>query len=207
MKYRLILWDFDGTLADTLACLVRVYNGLAPTYGYLPVTDPKAVRGLTLPAFLRMHRIGLLKLPSLIHQVIAGQKQEIVRLPLFTGMAAVLQEIHAAGSRLAVLSSNAEDNIRCCLQANGVEELFEAIVGYRRLFGKGRALRSFLRGLGLSASEVAYVGDEVRDVEAARQAGVVVVAVTWGFNTRELLARHTPDHLADSPEELLAFLS
>ncbi len=207
MKYQLIVWDFDGTLADTLGCTLRVYNRLAANYGCLPVTDPHAVRGLTLPAFLRAHRISLRKLPSLIRGVLSGQKEEVARLPLFPGLAPVLQAIRAAGSRVAVLSSNAEDNIRCCLRANGVEELFEAVVGYRRLFGKGRALRAFLRRVGLSASAVAYVGDEVRDVEAARKAEVAVIAVAWGFNTRELLARHAPDHLADSPEQLLALLS
>jgi phosphoglycolate phosphatase-like HAD superfamily hydrolase len=58
----------------------------------------------------------------------------------------------------------------------------------------------------LPARDVVYVGDEVRDIEAGRQAGVAVAAMTWGFNDRALLARHCPDYLVERPEELLQLL-
>src|SRR5262245_13801927 len=96
-------------------------------------------------------------------------------VPLFPTLPRVLRGLRGAGCRLGVLSSNAEGNIRACLRAHQVEELFEAVVG--------------------------YVGDEVRDIEAARKA-----AVTWGFNTRDLLARHRPDHLVERPDQLLGLL-
>jgi phosphoglycolate phosphatase len=73
MKYAAVLWDFDGTLADTFACTVRLYNRLAPAHGLRPIDDPEAVRGMTVPQFLRAHRVGLLKLPSLIRQVLAAR--------------------------------------------------------------------------------------------------------------------------------------
>src|SRR5262249_58406043 len=111
MKYPVVLWDFDGTLADTFACTVRIYNRLAPAYGFRPVDDPRAVRGMTVSAFLKAHRVGVLKLPSLIRQVLAGQREEIAALPLFPGLAGVLEGLSRAGTRMAVLSSNAEANI------------------------------------------------------------------------------------------------
>src|SRR5262245_31510189 len=203
MRFPVVLWDFDGTLADTFACTVRVYNRLAPAYGLRPIDDPQAVRGMTVPQFLRAHRVGLWKLPSLVLQVLVAQKEEVATLSLFPGVSGVLEELSQAGTRMAVLSSNAEGNIRACLKANGVEGFFEAVVGYRRLFGKGRGIRGLLKGRGLVGPEVVYVGDEVRDIQAARKAGVAAAAVTWGFNSRDLLARHAPDYLADSPEQLL----
>jgi phosphoglycolate phosphatase len=206
MKYRVVVWDFDGTLADTFGCTVRAYNRLAAAYGARPIDDPQAVRGLTLRAFLRAYNLSPLKLPSLIRHVLAGQKEEMATVPLFPNLAAVLEGVRRAGRRMSVLSSNAEGNIRACLGANGVEGLFDAVVGYRRLFGKGRAIRGFVNAQGVPAGDVVYVGDEVRDVEAARKAGVAVAAVTWGYQTRDLLAGHDPDHLVDSPEQLLALL-
>jgi phosphoglycolate phosphatase-like HAD superfamily hydrolase len=93
-----------------------------------------------------------------------------------------------------------------CLRANGVAGRFEAVVGYRRIYGKGDGIRRFLKGrIGLGQRAV-YLGDEVRDIVAARKAGVDVAAVTWGYNTRELLAAHAPDYLIERPEELRMLL-
>ena len=206
MPYTFFLWDFDGTLADTFACTVRLYNGLAASYGLPPIDDPQAVRGLSLRTFVRTHRIGLWKLASLTRAVLAAQRSEASRLPLFAGLADVLHNIRRAGCRMAVVSSNAEDNIRACLRATGVEGLFEAVVGYSRLFGKGRAIGRFLKASGVGVQEVVYVGDEVRDVEAARKARVAVAAVAWGYQARALLAAQAPDYLLDEPGQLLALL-
>jgi phosphoglycolate phosphatase len=104
--------------------------------------------------------------------------------------------------RLGVLSSNKEDNIRRCLRANGVENLFSFVVGYPKLFGKGKALRRILRAERLEKSDVLYVGDEVRDVEAARKAGVAVVAATWGFHAESILRDSRPDQIIADPGQL-----
>jgi phosphoglycolate phosphatase len=74
--------------------------------------------------------------------------------------------MHATGRHMSILSSNARENILACLRSNRVEGLFESVVGYRRLFGKGRALRRLLSGPGsVPRSEAVYIGDEVRDIE------------------------------------------
>ena len=70
-------------------------------------------------------------------------------------------------------------------------------------FGRGANEGAALGSKGLHADQVVYVGDEVRDIKAARQAGVAMAAVTWGFHRRELLAPCRPDYLLERPEELL----
>jgi phosphoglycolate phosphatase len=107
---------------------------------------------------------------------------------------------------MGILSSNSSDNIQACLRANQADKIFAPVVGHRRLLGKGRALRRFLRSQCLPKGDVLYVGDEVRDIEAARQAGVDVAAVAWGANTRELLLNHRPDYLIESPGQLATML-
>jgi phosphoglycolate phosphatase len=204
MRYQLALWDFDGTLADSLAGLLAVFNELALRHGFRPVEDPEAARGFTALALLRRQGVPLTRLPFLVRDMLAAQRGRMADTRLFPGLADVLQALRRAGCRLGVLSSNAADNILACLRGNGVEGLFDAVVGYRRLFGKARAIRRFIKGQGVAAAEVLYVGDEVRDIEAARQAGVAVAAVTWGFNTKELLARHGPDYLVERPEQILS---
>jgi phosphoglycolate phosphatase len=93
------------------------------------------------------------------------------------------------------------------LQANGVARHFESVIGYRRIFGKGEGIRRFLKMQALAGERVVYVGDEVRDIVAARKAGVGVASVTWGYNTRELLTKHSPDYVIERPEQLLTLLT
>jgi phosphoglycolate phosphatase len=204
--YELIVWDFDGTLADTFACLVRAYNALAPGRGFHILDDPGAAGHVPLPDLLRSLGIPLVSLPSFAREILAAVRRELAGIPLFPGVAEVLRELGHARRRMCVLSSNAPDNIRACLRGNGVEGLFTAVAGYSRLLGKARGLRRLLRNQQVAAERAVYVGDEVRDVQAARQAGLAVAAVTWGFQSRELLAAHAPDHLLDRPEQLLTTL-
>jgi phosphoglycolate phosphatase len=206
MRYRLVLWDFDGTLADTLASSLRLYNELAERHGFHPVTDPHAARGLTPFEFLRRHGIPLAKAPALVRAMRLAHRGQMASTRLFPGIRPVVEAIVRGGGRAGILSSNSRENILGCLQANEAEGLFDPMVGYSRLLGKARPIRRVLRAAGLAGREVLYVGDEVRDIEAARTAGVAVAAVTWGFNARELLARHAPDHLIDEPRQLLRVL-
>ena len=206
MRYQLVLWDFDGTLADTLASVLQLYNELAGRHGFRPVDDPQAMRGLTPFEFLRGHGIPLAKVPSLVREMRAAHRARMATTRLFPGLPPVLEALRRSGCRLGILSSNSRENILACLRANRAEGLFDPVVGYSRLLGKARPIRRLLRAGRLAVRDVLYVGDEVRDIEAARQAGVAVAAVTWGFNAKELLARHAPDHLIEYPEELLRVL-
>ena len=203
MRYKLVLWDFDGTLADTLACSVQVFNELAARRGFLPIEDPEAARGLTTLAFLKKHRIPLAKVPALVRDFRKAQRGRVAEVPLFPGLPQALRGMRREGLRMGVLSSNARDNILACLGTNQVEGLFEFVVGFTRLLGKAQAIRRVLKAEGVERREALYVGDEVRDVEAARKAGVDVAAVTWGFHPRQLLADHAPTHLIDRPPEML----
>ncbi len=202
MKYALILWDFDGTLADTFDGAIRIYNRLAGKHGFLPVRDVETARTLGTRAFLKQHRISLLQVPRLAREFLVAQRAEIESVRLFPGIADALRLIHQRGGRMGILSSNAKENIQACLRANGALACFEFVHGYARLLGKARAIRRLLRRHGLDARRLLYVGDEVRDVEAAHQAGVDIAAVTWGFQLAHQLAARSPTFLVASPEEL-----
>ena len=62
-------------------------------------------------------------------------------------------------------------------------------------------MRRYCNKRTLKACEVIYVGDEVRDITGAKNAGVKVIAVAWGYNSRELLEKHKPDFPVDTPQE------
>lgn len=207
MSYRLIIWDFDGTLADSLAASVELFNRLAPEMGFRPIADPVAARTFTTRQFLKHHGISVWRLAKLVRRFQAAAADHADKLNLFPGMSSVLGELRSRGVRLGILSSNREDNIRRCLRANGIEEAFAFVVGYPKLFGKGKALRRILKAERVAAADVLYVGDEVRDVEASKKAGVAVAAVTWGFHAEALLRDNGADHIVTDPRQLLELVA
>jgi phosphoglycolate phosphatase len=202
MPFKLVIFDFDGTLANSLPTAVGIFNRIAKELGYKQIVDLAAVRAMPTRQFLRHHGISLWRLPRLVRRYHLAAAEEADKLKLVPGLAESLAAIHAKHVRLGVLSSNKEDNIRRCLRANGVEDLFSFVVGYPKLFGKGKALRRILRAERMERSDVLYVGDEARDVEAARKAGVHVVAATWGFHAESILRDSRPDHLIGDPGQL-----
>jgi phosphoglycolate phosphatase len=107
---------------------------------------------------------------------------------------------------MGILSSNSAENISACLRANTVEEVFDFVVGYPRLFGKARAIRRLLKREQIEPGDFLYIGDEMRDVEAAKKAGVDVGAVGWGLHALELLAQLRPTFLWPTPTDVLPAL-
>ncbi len=202
-KYELIVWDFDGTLANTLATGLEIYNQLASRHGFRCVEDPNSVRNLGTTTFLKEHGIPWYKVPGLIKEFLAIQKKTIQDVPLFPGIANVLQRFREQDLRLGVLSSNSSENITRCLKGNGALEYFSFIRGYSSLFGKARGLKRLLRKQGLDSARVLYIGDEVRDIEAARKAKIDIAAVTWGFNSPETLIAHKPDYVIHHTDKLM----
>jgi phosphoglycolate phosphatase len=206
MRYRVIVWDFDGTLADTLTLALATYNDLAAQYGCLPVEDAAAVRSMATRTFLRQHRISWWRLPRLVRAYHAATKDRMATIRLFDGVPEVLRSLKASGCRQGVLSSNSADNVRACLSASGVEEVFDFIVGYPRLFGKARVIRRLVKSEAVQPQDFLYIGDEVRDMEAATKAGVDSAAVCWGIHGAELLSQQTPTFIWSSVTEVLPAL-
>jgi HAD superfamily hydrolase (TIGR01549 family) len=202
MPFKLVVFDFDGTVADSLMTALGIFNRFAAELRYKPIEDTEAVRSMTTRQFMKHHGISLWRLPRLVRKFHAAAAEEAEKLKLYPGLPEMLATLHTDGVRLGILSSNKEENIRRCLRVNGAEEFFAFVVGYPKLFGKGRALRRIVRAERIERPDVLYVGDEMRDIEAARKAGVASAAVTWGFHAEPLLRTSEPNYIVNDPAKL-----
>ena len=142
------------------------------------------------------------KLPRIVNAVRIRLREQIDRLEPFGGVSETLQSLKHAGARCLLLSSNSRDNVEAFL-LNHRLNLFERLACGSSIFGKAARLRKVLAQASLLAANVAYVGDEVRDVDAAKRVGIQSIAVSWGYADRETLLAASPDHLIDSPGQLL----
>ncbi|MBJ7263062.1 MAG: HAD hydrolase-like protein [Burkholderiaceae bacterium] len=205
---RVVAFDFDGTLADTYPWVESVLGEVAQTFGFrAPLTRERdALRRLDTRALLRTLGIPLWKAPSIVAEMRRRMQSAAGAIALFPGIESAVDTLAQAGLRLAVVSSNAEDNVRRIIgpQLESRFELFDCGID---LFGKAARLRRLAGHFDVPLHDVMLIGDEVRDIEAARQAGTRVGVTTWGYSSIELLLEHRPDavfeHAADIPTRLL----
>ena len=208
MGFRTLIFDFDGTLADTLEEARRIFNALAPDFGLqmVGVEDLEALRHLTLGRLLRRLQVPRRRVPGLLARGTTMMRGNISKLSLIAGMAEVLPQLDDGTRTFGVLTSNSATNVDMFLHAHGMRHLFAFISSSSKLQGKARHLRALQKSFELDLSETLYIGDETRDVRAAKKAKLPVAAVTWGFNSKEVLMREKPDYLLSSPRELLDLL-
>ncbi len=200
-----VIFDFDGTIADTFETVLRISNRLSGEYGFLPKSwqEVQQLQNLGARQIIRQLKIPPFQIPRLLRRLRAELNQEINQLQAIQGMEDTLPTLHQQGHRLGIVTSNSCDNVLTFLKNHGLESLFEFVTSEMNLFGKGRAIRRVLHQQHLKTDRVIYVGDETRDIEAARKIGIRVIAVGWGFNSPEVLASFHPDALIYHPQELL----
>jgi phosphoglycolate phosphatase len=107
------------------------------------------------------------------------------------------------GYRLGIITSNSQENVTDFLRVNDLDNLFDFVYSGVTIFGKTTIINNVLKQKQIKPQEVIYVGDETRDIEASKKANIKVIAVTWGFNSQEVLAKQNPDFLIQEPYELL----
>lgn len=205
---RTALFDFDGTLADSLATMLGIYNELAAQLDVVQVGPERAaeLRKLGPQGVLCELGIPLWKAPRILGAVRRTLRERDQVPAPFTGVQAALERLAASGVRTGVLSSNTAPNVRAFFARHGFAPPAILSTGVS-IFGKAGRLKSVMQRHRLKAADVVYVGDEVRDIEACRAAGVRSVAVSWGYGERNALLAAGPDGLVDVPEELVAMLA
>lgn len=201
-NYSLVIFDFDGTLADSVPWFMTALDRTADRFN-LKRVDPAEIESLRMLSSrdaLKHLGVPMLKLPQMaiyVREIFAEAMHDI---PMFAGAADMLAALRAAGVKLAVVSSNGEANVRHVL--GPAAELIDHYACGSSIFGKAQKFAAVLRALRQSPARTLSVGDEIRDIDAARQAGLSAGSITFGYNARPALESHAPDHLFDDYESL-----
>ena len=209
MIYKTLVFDFDGTIADTLGETRRIFNKIAPDYGIREVEEHELneLRHLSLKELLDHLGIPKRRVPALISRGTGMMRGNITQLQMIAGMADVLIELRRHVHSFGILTSNATANVDLFLRTHGLREQFDFISSTSKLTGKSKHLKAIRKTFSLRAGELLYIGDELRDVKASQKAGIPIAAVTWGFNSRESLAASQPDYLFNQPVDFLRLLT
>ena len=203
VKYRLAIFDSDGTLADTLPWLRGIFNELAVTHGFRRVEphEYEQFRDLHGAALLRELGLPLWKLPQVMSDMRRRMAGHTGEFSLFPGISDVLHRLAASGIQLAIVSSNSRENVERVLGAENARLIGHFACGVS-LFGKAAKLRQLLRQCSVPPPQAIYIGDEVRDAEAAAKAGMAFGAVTWGQHREAILRAQKPAQIFTTAQEI-----
>lgn len=199
---KLVVFDFDGTIADTGPITVEIFQEISKRNGYpvLSIDEINAMRKLPIRQRLKLVSVPFRKVPGLMRQSLGLMKEKMSQSKPFDGIYAMLKDLHGK-IPMIILSSNQLENIVTFFKTHKIDA-FDDMVGGAKLLGKEKKLKKLLKAYQLSPREMLYVGDEIRDIVACQKAKVPVAAVTWGFDDKEGLKAHHPDYLIETPAAL-----
>jgi phosphoglycolate phosphatase-like HAD superfamily hydrolase len=199
-----VIFDFDGTIANSFEVMLGVFNDLAGKYNYDPITHEQleSVKTIGSRKFLGSLNLNHLQHIRLMSDVMNELSKHIGEMHLFSGMRDSLVSIKNAGYFLGILTSNKVENVDTFLTHNDLA-IFNFVQQEVALFGKDVGLKRVMSKYGMDLSQTIYIGDEVRDIEGAHGANIRSIAVTWGYNSKELLGKAGADTILDTPDDLL----
>jgi phosphoglycolate phosphatase len=195
-----IIFDFDGTIADSMWVILAIAEELLGIT--VPAAEVEQIRDQSAMQVIKQYKVPLWKAPRLLTQGKRMMRERLHEVKVFDGMVPLLETLQAEGHTMRIMSSNSQRNVQAFLDEHNLTSYFASIDGSVGLFVKAPALRKIIRHYEIDKDNVYYVGDEARDIEGAKKAGVPIVAVGWGYNSPRLLKSMQPDFFAAKPADI-----
>lgn len=197
-----VIFDFDGTIANSFPVLFKVYNEMAQKRGYKIVKweEWELIRRMSIPKALRYVGIKPYQVPSLLG---TGRRQLLEKadeIEIFNGMDKVINTLSANKHKIFILSTNAKEVVLKVLKKADLDKKVHTL-NTTAVFGKATAIKQLIRRYRLDKKDVWLVGDELRDIQAAAKAKVNSIAVAWGLQPADLLQQANPTKLVQKPSD------
>jgi len=206
-----LIFDFDGTIANTLPIIFTQTNRISKKYKINKETQEILDLISQLPFWQVLTELNIpwMKIPFILWDIKQAQEKlfrDIDHIQLFQGMKEVLIELSQRGFKLYIYSSNSRKNVIKFLAKEKIVSLFEKIYIGGGLFGKARGLTQILKKENLANTEVLYVADEVRDVLACQKANIKIIGVAWGLAGEQNLVQAQANFIIQKPTEILEII-
>lgn len=204
---KIIIFDFDGTLADTFPPMVKILKKQVKEMGYGELTSRQidVMREMKPLDIIKHFKFPIWKVPSLIKDIREGLFKQIAQVKLFQGIDNVVLDLKRKGFTLGILTSNSVKAVEIFLNEHNLE-CFDFVESETKIFKKSKHLIKIIKKYSFNKNEVIYIGDEVRDIIASQETGIDVIAVTWGYNRRDVLKQNHPTYLVDKPNDIINML-
>jgi len=202
-----LIFDFDGTLANTLDLILDLYNQHITKQFSCKIFDKSNIEEFRMrrpTSFLREFGVTPIKLPFIILRVRKLMKAHIIEAELFAGMKEVLETLHKEEVKMGIVTSNSVENVQLFLNHHQIAHHFSFIRSSRSLITKRRSLEKVIAQNSLNKEQTIYIGDEMRDIHSSKATNIRCAAVTWGHQHRSLLEAQNPYAILETPEDILS---
>ncbi len=193
----IILFDFDGTIADTISAGLEIINSHAEKYGYKRL-DGDINTHFSALQLVKLAEVKLWKLPYLIYQLKKKLSEKSDELQVLPEAPTLIKKLNEAGYELGILTSNSYKTVKAFLKKYQLDSYFTFLRTDVSLFGKKKALAKSKKVLN---KKIIYIGDELRDIEACRKNNIPIVSIPWGLNSFEALEENNPGLVAKTADE------
>ena len=202
VKY--VIFDFDGTLVDSKLAILEAWNTIAEKYRFKKVDESEIdeIKKLTMNERSKRFDFPLYKLPIVMPLFYQTYKKSLEEVELFKGIKDLFEQLNVNGYNIAIISSNAKENIEALLKRQQINNVSEILCS-SRVFGKDKIIQRFLKNHQLKSTDVIYVGDEDRDIVACKKVGIKIIWVEWGYDAFEVVKNSKPDYTVSEPKEIL----
>ena len=204
--FKYIIFDFDGTIADSKKTFVSSWNQLAKQYNFkeMKFDELEKIKKMTIQERSAQLNFKMSLMPIVIPKLYKLYKESIHDVELFDGIKDLIFKLEKKGYKIGVISSNSKENILAFLNKNEIGNITNSnVLCSNRIFSKDKQINKFLRNHNLTPSEIIYVGDEKRDIIACKKAGVKIIWVGWGYDSIEVVESMEPDFQVYKPAEIL----
>lgn len=201
-----IIFDFDGTIADSFEVIVGIFEQITKRPEKMTEDQMAELRGYPVEIVAKRLNIPWWRLPFLVVQGRRKMSRHMGDIPVFEGIPKVIEELHAEGHELFILSSNSKRNVNKFLKAHHLYKYFIEVRGNAGIVGKARVLKRLMRSNSLDMKNTIYIGDETRDILATRVIGMRIIAVSWGFANADFLESLHPTAMAHQPQDIVRIL-
>ncbi len=198
-----VIFDFDGTLADSVGMICEMIDNLTESD-----FDKEELREISREGLVEISKklnLPLWSLPFFIFKVKRNLKSKVSMIKPFPGISGLLQALKSEGCQLAIVTNNRTDIVKSFLKRNNLL-LFSWISGTTFSFNKAKRMEKILSKKEIDPKKTIYIGDQVSDIIAARKAGMISLAVTWGFDSKDSLMRKCPDFIASDPDDIIKYI-
>lgn len=204
----LVIFDYDGVLADTLDDLINFGQEACNQLGVKHVVTKDDLSNLEVMSFATYGRACEVPEPLI---------DEFVRISLdlfakkasppaiFNGVSEVIQHF-SSNHKIAIVTTNSSQNVHAFLTQHGLDSLVHAVYGVDTPGSKAQKISIARKRFVKNEEAVFMIGDALSDVRSAKEAGVTSIAVTWGHQSLETLMKGSPEYVVNSPHELIGVI-
>ncbi|HEQ71219.1 MAG TPA: HAD family hydrolase [Spirochaetia bacterium] len=211
-----ILFDLDGTLLDSIADITASVNRAIGRFGFPPRSESEYRRAVgdgieeLIRRMLPPEAVKDPRFPKIRDTTVREYREDVTRKTRpYPGILSLLDTLSEAGIPLGILTNKPEElalkSVTALLPSSRFITVKGAVPGTPAKPDPGKALE-IAALFGRPPAQVLLVGDSEIDILTARNAGMISVAVSWGFREREKLKQYHPRYLIDAPEDLLSIL-